>query len=137
MTERTGGCLCGHIRYRITSQSLMDTVCYCSNCRLQAGSAMSINLAVMEEHYQQSGETKVYQDRGDSGKAVYRHFCPDCGSPITSRAVLLPGLVIVKAGTLDDPSGFRPTAEVYTVNRPAWLPAFEGTQCSLRMPLTG
>ena len=59
------------------------------------------------------GELRTYQDTGDSGKPVYRRFCPNCGSGIAAEAEVLPGLTIVLAGGLDDPSVFSPTMEVY------------------------
>src|SRR5689334_14024328 len=59
------------------------------------------------------GTLKTYADQGDSGKAVNRRFCPDCGSPIITEAEALPDLVIIKAGTLDDTSWLKPTTEIY------------------------
>ncbi|MGA0841158.1 MAG: GFA family protein [Pseudomonadales bacterium] len=66
--------------------------------------------------------TELYTDRGDSGKAVWRHFCGRCGSPITSRVESMPGVVIVKAGTLDDFKDVKPAVEVYTDHAAQFLP---------------
>ena len=68
-----------------------------------------------------TGETKVYLDQGDSGGAVRREFCPDCGSPLFSRVGSAAGLVFVKAGTLDDTSGFQPQVQVWTRSKQAWV----------------
>jgi hypothetical protein len=35
---------------------------------------------------------------------VTREFCPDCGTHLLSRGYGLPGAVLIKVGTLDDPS---------------------------------
>ena len=48
----------------------------------------SANMVVMEADYTQHGQTKVYEDKGDSGQAVYRHFCGNCGSPILSKVAV-------------------------------------------------
>ena len=121
MTQRTGRCLCGAISYTLKSEPVMMAVCHCTHCRRQSGGVFSTNIMVPEADYLQRGETRIYQDQGDSGQAVWRHFCGDCGSPILSRVGAMPGTVIVKAGTLDDWSGLAPTVEVYTDHAAPWV----------------
>src|ERR1700757_3016538 len=58
---------------------------------------------------------------GTTGKPLHRVFCPDCGSSImmyrddTDR-------VNIAAGTLDDTSFFRPTANIYCETKQSWVP---------------
>src|SRR5580693_4808498 len=111
---RSGGCLCGHIRYTINSEPIVTAVCHCTHCQKQSGGVFSTNLGVPETAYEQRGQTRVFTDTGDSGQPVFRHFCGECGSPILSRVAAMPGVVLVKAGTLDDIAGAVPTIEVYT-----------------------
>ena len=124
---REGGCLCGAVRYSISGEPLVTAVCHCTHCQKQGGSAFSVVAVVTDAQYSQSGETRVYADRGDSGKGVERHFCGNCGSPIVSLVEAMPGLTMVKAGTLDDPRGLNPTQEVWCGS--AWdaVPPFAGT----------
>jgi hypothetical protein len=68
------------------------------------------------------GEVKTYKDTGDSGRPVYRRFCPNCGSGLIAEADALPGLKIVLVGTLDDPSVFSPTMELYCSSAQPWVP---------------
>jgi hypothetical protein len=124
----TGGCLCGAVRYQYRGDPLITAVCHCRHCQRQGGSAFSVVLAVLTEDYTQTGVTRVFEDRGDSGQAVHRHFCGTCGSPIVSIADAIPGLTIIKAGTLDDPSGVRPTQEAYCGQAWPVVPAFSGTE---------
>lgn len=126
----TGGCLCGKVRYKIEGQPLMQAVCHCRNCQKQAGSAWSMIAGVPEAALEVTGTVKTYEDHGDSGGAVLRQFCPDCGSPLFSRVGSAPGLVFVKAGTLDDTSTFQPQVQVWTRSKQHWvdlgdLPGFE------------
>src|SRR4030095_16347895 len=102
MPQISGGCLCGKVRYETGAAPVRTGVCHCRNCQKQAGSAFSINVAVPKQALSIKGTLKTYADKGDSGKAVNRRFCPDCGSPIISEAEALPDVVIIKAGTLDD-----------------------------------
>jgi hypothetical protein len=119
--SKEGGCLCGAVRYRIDGPILMTAVCHCTHCQRQSGSVLSFNVMVDEAHYHQQGSTKVYEDRGDSGKPVWRHFCGDCGSPILSRLGVRPGLLAVKGGTLDSLEGLKPAARLYCRHAPGWL----------------
>ena len=76
--------------------------------------------------YEQSGETMVYVDKGDSGQPVYRHFCGRCGSPILVTVAEAPGMVVVKAGTLDSKEGLQPQTEVYADHAVKWLAPVAG-----------
>ncbi len=128
MTGRAGGCLCGLVRYRFDSHPVTVAVCHCTHCQKQSGSVFSATVAVPDAAYQQHGETRIYEDRGDSGGLVYRHFCPSCGSPILSRLATMPGLTLLKAGTLDDLSGLTPVIEVYVDHAAAWVSPVAGAQ---------
>ena len=119
----TGGCLCGAVRYELTGEPMAVAVCHCTHCQRQGGAVFSTNLVLKESDYVQHGETKVYVDKGDSGQAVYRHFCGECGSPILSMVAAMAGVAIVKAGTLDDLSTLgAPVIEVYTDHAASWVP---------------
>ncbi len=128
MTHRHGGCLCGAIRYEIKSEPALVAVCHCTHCQKQSGAMYSTNLGVPVADYVQTGETKVFHDKGDSGKSVDRHFCGNCGSPILSSAEALPGMVLIKAGTLDSLVGIVPKMELYTDRAAEWVPAVPGSQ---------
>ena len=86
----------------------------------------SFNVVVRESDYEQSGETMVYVDKGDSGQPVYRHFCGRCGSPILAMVAEAPGKIVVKAGTLDSMEGLQPQTEVYTDHAAKWLAPIAG-----------
>ena len=44
--------------------------------------------------------------RSDLDTAVTREFCANCGTHTLSRVPQIPGVVILKVGTLDDPKQF-------------------------------
>jgi len=50
-----------------------------------------------------------------------RHFCAHCGSSVFSQSG---DEFEVSLGALDEPDRFRPTYELWTVRREAWLPEF-------------
>lgn len=127
-----GGCLCGQVRYDVRAEPLMTAACHCRHCQRQSGSAFSVVCVVPSDAFTLHGQTRIFADVGDSGQSVERHFCPDCGSPILSLAAALPGMTIIKAGTLDSFPRHVPTAEAYCDHRLPWLPPFPGTQTFLR-----
>lgn len=120
MTQ-TGSCLCGDIRYSFEGDPLMCVTCHCKNCQKQAGSALSIIIGVPEDAITIVGEPKTYNDTGDSGATVRRQFCGNCGSPVFTRVESPPGLMFVKAGTLDDTSQLNPAFHCYTKSKQEWI----------------
>ncbi|MFC7631469.1 GFA family protein [Paraburkholderia humisilvae] len=134
MQHREGGCLCGAVRYVLKGELHGAALCHCTHCQKQSGSVFSFNLFVREADYEQQGETKFYADTGDSGKQSYRHFCGNCGSPILTKDPGLPGMVLVKAGTLDSMEELQPQVEIYTDRAAKWLTRVPGTKRFERSP---
>ena len=123
-----GGCLCGAVRYTFEGEPLMTAVCHCTHCQKHSGGAFSVVAVVPDSAYVQTGDTHIFKDVGDSGKAVYRHFCGQCGSPIISVAEAFAGVTIVKVGTLDQADRLTPTQEAYCGSAMAWMPPLAGTE---------
>jgi hypothetical protein len=67
--------------------------------------------------------------RSDLEKPVTREFCAECGTHMVTRPQR--PVVVLKIGTLDDPTLFAPKVAIYTVDKqpfhhvPADMPAFE------------
>jgi len=128
----TGGCLCGRVRYEISAPMLFGGFCYCLDCRKQSGSH-SASMAVPEAAVKMTGETREFETTGDSGSQVHRVFCPNCGSALMSKGSR-PGVVMIKAGTLDDPEEFKPMASIFVSRAPSWDPPREGLPAFPQMP---
>jgi len=130
MTTHDGGCLCGAVRYSFEGEPAAALVCHCTHCQKQAGSAFSTILGVPEAALTMTGQPTSYHDHGESGKLVERIFCGTCGSPLISKVEVAPGMVWVKAGTLDDTAVFKPSAHIWTRSKQCWVetgdvPAFD------------
>jgi hypothetical protein len=121
-TPRTGGCLCGAVRYEINAEPAMQAVCHCSHCQKQAGSAFSTIVGVPEAAVTiTKGAPRSYIDHGESGKTVERQFCGNCGSPLFSLVEVAPGMTFIKSGTLDDTSFFSPAMHLWTRSKQDWV----------------
>lgn len=67
------------------------------------------------------GKLASYRKNGDSGKPITRLFCPECGSSVADEGEGLPGIVMLAAGTLDDPSWLKPRLQIYCDSQQPWL----------------
>jgi hypothetical protein len=66
------------------------------------------------------GEPKLYVKDADSGNRVSRAFCPECGCMLFLQVSARPDLVGIRVGTLDDPSWFRPEADIFVKSAQPW-----------------
>ena len=130
-TSVTGGCLCGAIRYTITSAISGLRACHCANCQKSSGHSGTVNAVVPTESFKLAkGAPKKYDDAATkSGRLLSRFFCGDCGSPIYSSRNPNPGFVVVRAGTLDDSGGFRITGNIWTSSARMWAFIDPSTEC--------
>ena len=102
----TGGCYCGEVRYQCEGLPLMRGQCYCLACQMISGGAGNLFMAVEAQGFQfTQGSPKSFNKKDRHGSPT-RHFCPTCGVHLTARSDLAPSAVLIKIGTLDDPSVF-------------------------------
>ena len=120
MRQLNGGCLCGQVRYSASVEPTLVAVCHCKNCQKQGGTAFSVVVGIPKAVLSVQGGVKTYRDTGDSGQAVLRNFCGECGSPITTDATVMPELTFIKAGTLDDTSWLEPKVHIYCDSAQEW-----------------
>lgn len=131
MTEFTGGCLCGAVRYRCAAEPMMAGHCHCEDCRRSSGSGHSSHMLVPEASVALSGPTTAYERAADSGNMVSRHFCPTCGAAVFSTNPSMPGMMFLRVSSLDDLEAFKPQMHVYASRAASWdkptgdLPAFD------------
>ncbi len=128
----TGRCLCGAVQYRCTGEALMGGHCHCEDCRRSSGTGHCSHMAVSADAVTISGTMSQYARPADSGNMVTRHFCPTCGAPVYSTNAAMPGMLFLRASSLDDPGVFQPQMIVYAARAAAWdcmdprLPSFAG-----------
>jgi len=118
---QSGKCLCGDVTYTLEGEAMFSTVCHCKNCQKQSGSAFSINLICRQDQIKVSGSLSSYEDRSDAGNQIFRKFCGRCGSPILSELTAYPGIIALKAGSLDDSSSVKPSSQVWCDSGQSWL----------------
>lgn len=116
-----GRCLCGAIRYTVQGPLAPIEVCHCSQCRQAQGGPFATNIPVSTSAFVlQSGQAFVQTYESTPGK--FRCFCKQCGSPLYSRRDALPGVLRLRAGTLEGDVATRPVFHAYFASKANWWP---------------
>ena len=126
-----GGCSCGAVRYRLTSEPLFTHCCHCLNCQRQTGSAFVINLLIEADRLDLiAGDPQPVDVPRDDGSAQRIYRCANCQVAVFSEYGR-PEIKFVRGGTLDEPSQVTPDVHIYTRSKVPWIalpesvPAFE------------
>ena len=120
-TRLTGGCLCGEIRFAASAEPLSTLACHCADCQRYIGGAPAYQMAFKREAVAiEQGEPRRFVKTADSGHTITRLFCGNCGTPLFTDLSKLPGLMIVNAGALDDPTHFKLSAHIFAASAPPW-----------------
>src|SRR6516165_2132302 len=116
-----GGCACGAVRYRLTSDPLFTHCCHCLNCQRQTGSAFVINLVIEANRVELlDGVPEPVEVPRDDGSTQKIFRCPSCQVAVCSQYTH-PGLRYVRAGTLDDSSSVVPDVHIFTRSKVGWV----------------
>ena len=129
-----GGCYCGAVRYKAEGEPLFKAQCHCRECQHIAGGSPNVVMGMQEGGFAYTkGSPKPFR-RSDLDNPVTREFCLECGTHILAKSPGLPGAVLLKVGTLDDPSVFGgPQMVIFTIDKqsfhhiPEGVPTFERT----------
>jgi hypothetical protein len=121
MTQIVGGCLCGKVRYSADAEPAFVGVCHCQNCQKASGSAFAAVVGIPQTALSVQGDLTTFEDKGDSGKTMFRRFCPVCGSTLMDEAEAMPSVVMLQVGTLDDPSWVKPAMEIFCDSAQPWV----------------
>lgn len=112
---RTGGCLCGAVRYQVHGEPYKSGLCHCADCRKVTGSSFLAYADWRPGQFSVEGDFATYNGRS---------FCRQCGSRLfnldrTGAEIYL--------GTLDDaPNAIKPQVEGWCRRREPWLPVVSG-----------
>ena len=115
MTDQTGGCLCGAVRYRVTGPLRPVVACHCSQCRRTSGHVAAFTACA-------AGDLVLESDRGlrwyRSSPEAERGFCGECGSNLFWRQVAARSIRIsIGAGTLDGAPSLALVAHAFTADK--------------------
>jgi len=113
--ERSGGCLCGAITYRVRADLPDPSACHCGMCRRHHG-ALGVYTSAPVAAFSVEGWAQVAWYR--SSDAGERGFCPHCGSKLFWRK---PGgeggYLDITMGSLARPTGLRLAQHIFVAHQ--------------------
>jgi hypothetical protein len=113
-TNRTGGCQCGAVRFKIHGALGRPSICHCRMCQKAFGGFFGPLVTVKGETEWTRGEPSYFQ----SSVNISRGFCAACGTPLTYKH---PGGLEIAIGAFDDRSDLAPQIQVNFAARNAWV----------------
>jgi hypothetical protein len=130
-----GGCYCGQLRYVAEGEPVMKAQCHCRECQYISGGSANVIIGMPAAGFSYTkGEPKSFS-RTDLAHPAAREFCPNCGTHILTRSPGLPGAVIIKVGTLDDPAVYgMPSIAIQTADKQVFQVIPEGVATFERFP---
>ena len=123
MSNLSGRCACGAVRWSSDATMLWAAHCHCESCRRATGAPFTSYFGLPAEAVKWTGTLAAFES---SEGSVARHFCATCGTHMSYASTRWPEEVHLYAASLDDPSAYRPTAHVYFGARLPWVELDDG-----------
>lgn len=120
---RSGGCLCGAVRFSAVLPESVIQACHCGQCQRWTGGGPLWAVRVKDLKLEGEDAIQSYH-ASEHGE---RAFCGTCGTTLywkmQGRAI-----AFMSVGLLDDQSGLSVEEEIFVDHRPDWLPHFKGAK---------
>lgn len=116
----SGSCLCNAVRYECGEEPKFAANCHCRDCQKSSGGAFVSVFGVPRDKVHIEGELGEFTLTAESGHSFTRSFCKQCGTQLFGSSSGRPEVLLIKAGTLDDSSWFKPGIDIFTDSAAAW-----------------
>ena len=117
-----GGCQCGAVRYRLTGAPLAVYNCHCKDCQRFSGAGWAMSMPIARERVELlAGDLDAYDSISDSGRTVRMFSCARCHTRVWNEPLSAPGLLVMRAGTLDDMDWAVSVGNIWTDSAPSWV----------------
>lgn len=113
--DRSGGCLCGAVRFRVDGPMKQAIACHCGMCRRQNGNFHVFTAAWKDQMAIKGGDAVRWYCSGPESR---RAFCAKCGSYLFFESEG-DDKVSISLGCLDDDRGFRLAAHTHVADKGA------------------
>jgi hypothetical protein len=118
----TGGCVCGAVRYSWTPTIKFKIyACHCTDCQKRSGASFTLQQLALEADFTVEGDMIEGGFTQPSGARARLFACPKCHSRIYGANDQRPGVLIIRAGTLDHNKDIVPDVHVWTRSKQPWI----------------
>jgi hypothetical protein len=125
----TGRCHCGRIEYEAVVDPERVTLCHCTDCQMLTGSAYRVMVPAPRETFALRGSPpKTYVKTAESGTKRLHAFCPECGTPVYSCAVVDPPAYSLRIGCLEQRVALRPKRQMWSRSALGWSGSLEDVE---------
>ena len=114
----TGSCLCGSVKYSISTEITHAENCHCSMCRKAHGAAFSTNALVPTAALSIVGAENLSSYRSSASRE--KLFCSKCGSQLFIKRLNAPEGTVVTLGTLNEDPLLKPRRNVFVGSKAPW-----------------
>jgi len=129
--KRIGSCQCGKVNFEVEGEFESFFLCHCKYCQKDTGSAFAANLFSTKSTIKWLDGKELIKTFNIPNTRHVKSFCCNCGSALPN--VQDEGkLLVVPAGSLEQPVDLRPNAHLFTDSKAVWednldsLPEFTG-----------
>lgn len=117
-----GGCLCGGVRFELTSSPIEAGYCHCTRCQRRTGTAASPQARIDGRSFRLlAGEELIKAWRHPDG-GFEKCFCSECGAHLFSRNPDDHTHMSIRMSAFDADPGARPTFRSYVNYAASWEP---------------
>lgn len=114
-----GSCLCGNVKYALTSPPLLLENCHCGMCRKAHGGPYTTFAKIIKADFRFITGAELVA-RYQSSNEVQRSFCRQCGAKFTFEWTRSPDYLWLAVGTLDDELDMQPAFHIFVGSKAPW-----------------
>lgn len=134
-----GGCECGSVRYRLTSEPITTNCCHCRDCQTITGSAFALNAMIETNRVEVLHGAPEMRTLGREGKGdAHAWRCPVCEALLwADHPMFGDAVVFLRVGTLDRAEDLPPDAHYFLRSKHPWVTVPEGVPAYETLPTEG
>ena len=118
--SRSGGCLCGAVRFELSEPATQAGYCHCTRCQRRTGTAVSAQARIDGSSFRvTAGEQSITAWRHPDG-GFEKCFCSVCGAHLFSRNPEDHAQMSVRMGAFDGDPGVRPSWRAFVNYAAVW-----------------
>lgn len=110
-------CNCGALKFKTTSEAVLQLVCHCADCRTATGDDFSTIVFFKNNKVEVVGEVRSLDFTSDNGNKTRRFACKKCDTMMLDKSTGFSSLIGVMAARLETPFIAAPKIHVWVQSK--------------------